>query len=96
MGPTKQEGMKMRNRITEYCTVREEYEVDGRTAYVVADDQVAWTCWREDWDAAVAEYGDLDSVEDYAAFCRRTGYLRYDAPEVHEKVLATGANWNWA
>ena len=81
---------------SEYCKVQEAYEVDGRTVYVVADDQYAWTCYCEDWDAAVAEYGDLDSVESYVEFCRRTGYLRHDAPEVHAKVLAMGANWNWA
>jgi len=97
MGLTKRkEGRTMRNRITEYCTVREAYEVDGRTAYVVADDQFAWSCWKEDWDAAVAEYGDLDSVEDYAAFCRRAGYLRHDAPEAHQKIIDMGADWNWA
>ena len=89
----------MRNielRISEYCTVQEAYEVGGRTAYVVADDQVAWTCYREDWDAAVAEYGDLDSVESYVEFCRRAGYLRYDDPEAHQKIIDMGANWNWA
>jgi len=84
----------MRNR--DYCTVREEYEIDGRTAYVVADDQFAWTCWKEDWDAAVEEYGHLYSLESYAEFCRRAGYLRYDDPEAHEKIIAMGANWNWA
>ena len=84
----------MRNR--DYCTVREEYDIDGRTAYVVAGDQFAWTCWREDWDAAVEEYGDLYSLESYIAFCRRAGYLRYDDPEAHEKIIAMGANWNWA
>ena len=88
-------GIDMKNR--EYCQVREEYEVDGRTAYVVADDQVAWTCWKEDWDAAVEEYGHLDSVESYAEFCHRAGYLRYDAPEAHQKIIEMGAtNWNWA
>ena len=95
MGLTKRkEGRTMRNR--EYCTIREEYDIDGRTVYVVADDQVAWTCYREDWDAAVAEYGDLDSVESYVEFCRRTGYLRHDAPEAHQKIIDMGADWNWA
>ena len=81
----------------------EQMELDGRAALIVRDGQVAWDCWKDDFDKAVEELSseDVDWEEDeaelkaYDRLCELVPYLHRSYPEAHDKIVAVN-DYNWA